>query len=65
MGGTCGINGGNEKHTWTSSEILSEGDHFQDLGADGSTYLLASLLTPWSRALLERLTGSAASQEKT
>ena len=32
-------------HTWSSSEILSEGDHFQDLGADGSTYLLTYLLT--------------------
>ena len=27
------------------------------------TYLLTYLLTPWSRALLEKLTGSAASQE--
>ena len=29
----------------------------------GSTYLLTYLLTPWSRVLLEKLTGSAASQE--
>ena len=28
-----------------------------------STYLLTYLLTPWSRVLLEKLTGSAASQE--
>jgi hypothetical protein len=27
------------------------------------TYLLTYLLTPWSRVLLEKLTGSAASQE--
>ena len=27
------------------------------------TYLLIYLLTPWSRVLLEKLTGSAASQE--
>jgi hypothetical protein len=27
------------------------------------TYLLTNLLTPWSRVLLEKLTGSAASQE--
>ena len=27
------------------------------------TYLLTYLLTPWSRFLLEKLTGSAASQE--
>jgi hypothetical protein len=35
MGGTCGMHGGNEMHTWSLLEILSEGDHFQDLGADG------------------------------
>ena len=29
----------------------------------GATYLLTYLLTPWSRVLLEKLTGSAASQE--
>jgi len=29
----------------------------------GLTYLLTYLLTPWSRVLLEKLTGSAASQE--
>ena len=28
-----------------------------------NTYLLTYLLTPWSRVLLEKLTGSAASQE--
>ena len=28
-----------------------------------ATYLLTYLLTPWSRVLLEKLTGSAASQE--
>ena len=27
------------------------------------TYLLTYLLTPWSRVLVEKLTGSAASQE--
>jgi len=27
------------------------------------TYLLTYLLTPWSRVLLEKITGSAASQE--
>jgi len=37
MGGTCGIHGGNEMLTWSSSEIVSEGDNFQDPGADGST----------------------------
>ena len=30
---------------------------------DSVTYLLTYLLTPWSRVLLEKLTGSAASQE--
>ena len=30
---------------------------------DSLTYLLTYLLTPWSRVLLEKLTGSAASQE--
>ena len=29
----------------------------------GVDYLLTYLLTPWSRVLLEKLTGSAASQE--
>ena len=30
---------------------------------EGLTYLLTYLLTAWSRVLLEKLTGSAASQE--
>jgi len=37
MGGTCDMHGGNEMLTWFSSEIVSEVDSFQDLGADGST----------------------------
>ena len=32
-------------------------------GTSTVTYLLTYLLTPWSRVLLEKLTGSAASQE--
>jgi hypothetical protein len=39
--------------------------HFGALCLDGRglTYLLPYLLTPWSRVLLEKLTGSAASQD--
>ena len=33
------------------------------LSTEKYTYLLTYLLTPWSRVLLEKLTGSAASQE--
>ena len=40
-------------HTWKNRLLLTY------LG----TYLLTYLLTPWSRVLLEKLTGSAASQE--
>jgi len=36
---------------------------FQKYKDHGVTYLLTYLLTPWSRVLLEKLTGSAASQE--
>ena len=37
-------------------------DYYDDVTV-GITYLLTYLLTPWSRVLLEKLTGSAASQE--
>jgi hypothetical protein len=36
MGGTCGTREGREMHTWSSSEILKEGDHLQDLGVYGN-----------------------------
>ena len=37
--------------------------HGESLKSRFLTYLLTYLLTPWSRVLLEKLTGSAASQE--
>jgi len=37
--------------------------HSKWLGSLHVTYLLTYLLTPWSRVHLEKLTGSAASQE--
>jgi hypothetical protein len=47
-----------------SKQTMSTLSHRQShVGADYVTYLLTYLITPWSRVLLEKLTGSAASQE--
>jgi hypothetical protein len=45
------------------SEVSMLASHVMCLWQDSLTHLITYLLTPWSRVLLEKLTGSAASQE--
>ena len=58
--GGCGTYGGEEKCV---QGFGGKTDEKRLLGRHLLTYLLTYLLTPWSRVLLEKLTGSAASQE--
>ena len=59
-GGYLRIRGNPNEQSRTEAARLSESDR---VACGKTTYLLTYVLTPWSRVLLEKLTGSAASQE--